>query len=305
MSRSILPLNPLRAFEAAARHLSFSKAAAELKVTPAAISHQVKELEESIGQPLFRRLTRALSLTEAGRTALPLLTEALDLMAEASDIMRRKTKAMTLRVTAEPSFAGRWLLPRLPDFRKKQPGIDLWLDASSRVVDLAREPVDLAIRWGSGRYPDLQVDRLFDDEFVAVCSPKLLPEGGIREPAELARFTLLHLDWGAEEEDAPDWPRWFEAAGLGEVDASRGPRFNIDSMAVESALAGQGVALVSRVLVSDDLAAGRLVQPWTLVLPFDFALWLVGEKERAQEPAIRAFREWLLATARAAPTRSG
>ncbi|MFO1070617.1 MAG: transcriptional regulator GcvA [Geminicoccaceae bacterium] len=304
MSRSILPLNPLRAFEAAARHLSFSKAAAELRVTPAAISHQVKELEESIGQPLFRRLTRALSLTEAGRTALPLLREGLDLMAEASDIMRRKTKAMTLRVTAEPSFAGRWLLPRLPDFRRKQPGIDLWLDASSRVVDLAREPVDLAIRWGSGRYPELQVDRLFDDEFVAVCSPRLLPAGGIAGPAELAQFTLLHLDWSTEEE-APDWPAWFAAAGVEEVDASRGPRFNIDAMAVEAALAGQGVALVSRVLVSDDLAAGRLVQPWTLVLPFDFALWLVGEKERAQEPAIRAFREWLLATARAAPTRSG
>jgi len=294
------PLTGLRAFEAAARHLSFKDAAEELHVTPAAISQQVRALEEFVGRPLFRRLTRALELTPAGVAAAPPLTDGFARLADAAALMRASPEAPANRLTVSvaPSFASKWLLPRLYRFKAAHPEIDIRLDAADALVRFdGTEDVDLALRFGRGRYGRLRTDRLRGETAFPVCAPAL-PEGDppLRAPDDLARHTLLHTSWTAQQEDAPNWQMWLRAAGVEGVSPDTGLRFSADSMVVQAAIEGHGVALVPASLVADDLAAGRLVRPFP---PGDqdrttFAYFLVYPPEAAERPKIAAFRDWVL-----------
>ena len=300
MARSLPPLNSLRAFEAAARHLSFTKAAEELSVTPAAISHQIKALEEFLGVVLFRRLTRALRLTDAGQAAFPKVREGFDKLAEAVEILRAEEESKVLTVSVSPSFGAKWLVPRLDRFRAAHPDFDIRIDATDRLADFQGDNVDVALRYGKGNYPGLLVDKLFGVEMVPVCSPELLdgPQP-LQQPQDLAHHTLLHLDWILEEQTSPSWRMWLLAAGVSEVDATRGPRFSMESMMVQAAIEGQGVALAMTVLVGGDLAAGRLVMPFDLSVcdPLNFAFYVVSPTRTAEVPKVAAFRTWVLSEA--------
>ena len=301
MKRRLPPLNALRAFEAAGRHLSFRKAAEELNVTPAAISHQVKALEAFFGAPLFRRLTRALLLTDTGQAALPLLGEGFDRLAEAAAGMRSHEDGPLLTVSVAPSFAAKWLVPRLDRFRAAYPEFDMRVDATDTVIDFARDTADVAVRYGDGNYPGLRTDCLMSEVSSPVCSPRLL-EGAhpLRTPDDLRHHTLLHIDWKVENEAAPNWRMWLLAAGVRGIDATRGLRFNQESMTVQAAIEGNGVALGSNVLVDDDVAAGRLVRPFDLSLsdPPEFSYYVVCPEASVDRPKVAAFRSWVIAEAK-------
>jgi LysR family glycine cleavage system transcriptional activator len=294
MARRIAPLNALRAFEAAARHLSFTKAAEELHVTPAAISHQIKTLEEYCGAPLFRRLTRALLLTDQGQAALPVLREGFDMLAAASQQMARTLEDHVLTVSAAPSIAAKWLVTRLERFRLKHPEIDVRLDTSDRLTDFARDGVDMVIRYGAGNYPGLHAEPLFPTAVFPVCSPELLKgPRPLKEPNDLANHTLLHVDWSSQTVTWPVWRMWLLAAGAEGVDPERGPRFNDAGLILQTAIAGQGVALAADVLAADDLAAGRLVRPFELSVPVDFGYHIVFPEENVDVPKVADFAAWL------------
>lgn len=301
MARRLPPLNALRAFEAAARHLSFKRAADELSVTPAAISHQVKLLEEHFRTPLFRRLTRSMMLTDAGQALLPQLRDGFDLLAKACGRVQTFETDRLLTVSAAPSIAARWLVGRLEGFRAANPEIDLRLDASDRLSDFRRDGVDIAIRYGGGDYPGLHSECLFATNVYPVCSPSFAAgPPPLRTPADLAGRTLLHDDWAIRGgETWPDWRMWLLAAGAPEIDADRGPSFNDVAMALQTAIDGHGIALASSVLAADDLAAGRLVAPFDLCVPTNFCYFVVCPRETAESPKIAAFRTWVMAEAAA------
>ena len=299
MARSPPPLNALRAFESAGRHLSFTKAAAELNVTPAAISHQVKALEELLEVPLFRRLTRALRLTDAGQAALPTLSQGFDKLAQGVEQMRAHSESRVLTISVSPSFGAMWLVPRLEHFHIRHPDIEIRIDGTDRRVDLARDDADVALRYGPGGYKGVQVDCLFSPVNTPVCSPALLSgEHPLGQPDDLRHHTLLHVDWKDAE---ASWRMWLPAAGLHDIDPTRGPHFTMENMAVQAALDGQGVALIGDILVADDLAAGRLVRPFdpSLSTPLTFSFYLLSAKDSAEQPKVAAFRDWLLEEARA------
>jgi len=302
MSRRLPPLNSLRAFEAAAGHLSFTKAADELHVTPAAISHQIKTLEDYCGAALFRRLTRALVLTETGQAALPALREGFDKLAEAAERLRPAPDTGVLTVSVAPSFCATWLVPRLDRLRDAHPGFDIRIDATDQLATFDTDGVDIAIRYGDGNYPDLVSVCLMGEAVIPVCNPRL-QEGPdpLRDPADLARHTLLHVYWKMADDKAPSWRMWLKAAGIAGVDPARGPRFNHDSLVVQAAVAGHGVALVNRALVADDLAAGRLVRPFADLAEREtaFCYFLVHPEAHGRNPKVQAFRDWALAEAAA------
>jgi LysR family glycine cleavage system transcriptional activator len=293
MSRRLPPLNALRAFEAAARHLSFTKAAEELFVTQAAISHQVKALEESLGLALFRRYNRRLMLTDAGQAYLPSLREALDLIAHATERLTTVEESGALTVSVLPSFAAKWLLPRLSRFREGHPEIDVLVQANGALTDFARDGVDLAIRYGRGDYPGLDVAYLMDDVVFPVCSPKLLEAGPpLEKPDDLKHHTLLHDP--TTSDDSKDWKTWLKLAGASGVDPTRGPGFTDASMVLQAAVEGQGVALGRSALAAIDLEAGRLVQPFGPAIPSDFRYFFATPPAKAELPKVQAFRDWLL-----------
>lgn len=292
MSRSLPPLNALRAFEAAARHLSFTRAAAELNVTPAAIGHQIKALEDRLGVSLFHRLTRALRLTEAGQAALPALSQGFDRLASGVEQMRAHSESGVLTISVSPSFGALWLVPRLERFRRQHPDIEIRIDGTDRLVDVAHGDADVALRYGPGGYVGVRVDYLFGQRNMPVCSPALLDGGRpLRDPHDLRYHTLLHVEWSKAE---ATWRMWLLAAGLEDIDPNRGPRFTMETMAVQAALDGQGVALLGNVLVADELSAGRLVQPFapSLSKPLSFSYYLVSPNEAS--PKVSVFRKWLL-----------
>ncbi len=300
MVRRLPPLNALRAFEAAARHLSFTRAAAELNVTQAAISHQVKALEERLGITLFRRLNRALLLTDSGQAYLPAVRDAFDRLAEATDRLYAQEARGTLTVSVLPSFAAKWLVPRLGRFRDAYPEIDVRVAPSVHLTDFSREDVDLALRYGRGTWPGMRIDRLMTEDICPVCSPRLL-EGPkpLRTPADLAHHTLLH------DEDHGSWRMWLAAAGVDDVDPTHGTVFTDSGMVVQAAVEGQGVALARSALAAADLAEGRLVAPFDVVLPAAFAYYVVCPEATASRPKIVAFREWVLGEARAGQATGG
>lgn len=296
MARRLPPLNGLRAFESAARYLSFTKAAEELNVTPAAVSQQVKSLEAYFGVQLFKRLTRALMLTDSGQLVLPVLQEGFDKLAEADGLLRNRRDDRILTVSVAPSFGAKWLVPRLESFRRAHPDYDIRIDATDTPADFRRDNVDIALRYGLGDYPGLVSECLLTEVGVPVCSPRLLEgEHPLRTPEDLSHHTLLHIQWKMESDAAPNWRMWLRAAGYGNIDPDRGPQFSMESMAIQAAIDGQGVALISTALIEDDLAAGRLVLPFEGEVNHQtsFCYYLVYPESHLQRPKVAAFREWV------------
>jgi LysR family glycine cleavage system transcriptional activator len=313
MTYRLPPLNALRAFEAAARHLSFKNAALELSVTPTAVSHQIKLLEQSLGLPLFDRLTRALALTPQGEAMLPKVREGLECFAAAVESAHEGVDQGRLILVLPPSFATRWLVPRLRRFALAQPSLSLQVIRSLGTIDgpqataaAALEPVDLrqedalvAIRFGSGAYPGYHVDRMFGSDYIAVCSPKLLEaDPPLRVPADMRHQVLLHDDAAARERSGPGWEDWFRLAGVTGVDSKAGPHFGDSGMVYVAALDGLGVALASRPLVANAIAQGRLVAPFDIAVGQNYAYYLVIAESIVKRPAVQAFRQWLLEEAK-------
>ena len=295
--RRLPPLNALRAFEAAARHLNFSRAADELSVTPGAVSQQIQNLEDYVGAPLFKRTPKGLLLTDAAQTALPALREAFDRLAEAASLLTAAVDGRRLTLTAPPSFATKWLVPRLGAFEKAHPQVDVWLSAAIELVDLAAGEVDVAIRYGAGRYPGLEVRRLFSEAVIPVASPEHLAAQPLTTPADLAKHILLHDGSPDFDDSCPDWSMWLAARGLKNIDGMRGPRFNQSSLVIEAAVNGRGVALAKRTLAQADLEAGRLVAPLQIATAVDFAYYLVHPKAKGRLPQVKAFVSWIEAEA--------
>ena len=300
MRQHLPPLNGLRAFEAAARHLSFAKAADELAVTPGAVSHQVKALEAYLDVELFRRQARGIRLSEAGQDILPMLQDAFDRLDQVADRLQAHRCSHTLVVSAAPTFAAKWLVPQIETFNEQHPDIDVRIDAAKRVVDFAREDVDVAIRFGMGDEAGLASWPLFDqpEEIFPVCAPAVA-EGPplLRAPSDLAGCTLLHADWKHGGRIWPNWADWLVRAKARDVDGQRGPRFTTWGLALQAARAGHGVALGSRSLVADDLARGDLVQPFTVTLqaPANVGFYLVCPETAVRRPKVRAFCSWMRA----------
>jgi len=283
------PLNALRTFEAAARQLSFTRAAQELHVTQTAVSHQMRLLEEHLGVRLFLRLPRRLVLTTEGRAYARELGRVFERIGDATAALQAQPRREVLAITSLPSLAARWLVPRLGGFLDAHPQIDLRLSATERPVDFTRESVDVGIRWGYGRWAGLQSEKLMEDECFPVCSPALLPRRRRLAVSDLARLTLLH-------DDSPDdWRRWLRAAGAAGIDAERGHVFTDASLTLQVAVAGRGIALGRRTLVERELAEGRLVRPFAWSIPSEPAYYLVSSPHTADLPRVRAFRAWLLA----------
>jgi LysR family glycine cleavage system transcriptional activator len=300
--RRLPPLNALRAFEVSARHLSFTRAADELFVTPAAVSQQVRQLEEILGYRLFERGGKALELTAGGAALLPGIRDGFDRLADAVQRAGGLDRRQSLKVSVAPSFAAKWLLPRLDDFALGHPEIDLHVDASMALVDLRRDEVDAAIRYGSGQYPGLVVERILAEEVVVVCRPDL-PSAArpLATPADLAHHTLLHDDSLDNDHTCPTWEMWLRAAGVTGVEVGRGLRFNQSSLVLEAALHGRGVALAKAALAEADLAAGRLVRPLGRGLPVAFAYYLATTEVKARDPRVLAFKAWLAEQTAATP----
>ncbi len=304
------PLNALRVFEAAARHLSFKDAAVELHITQAAVSHQVKALEEYLGVELFRRAGRGVTLTDAARACLPRLREGFDALAAAVEMIREKGDATELVITAPPVFTARWLMPRLADFSKREPKIELRVFASSKMVDagaldstalvgdldLRTESSAVQIHLGAGEYAGHRADRLFGVSMAAVANPALVKgEPGLKKPADLAHHTLLHDDAMEIVAHGNAWQKWLEAAGVADrVDGSRGPRFSSNILSLEAASQKLGVALALRPLIDADVASGRLRTPFDVEVNPRSAYYLVCPEVIAERPAVKAFRSWLL-----------
>jgi LysR family glycine cleavage system transcriptional activator len=309
------PLNALRAFEAAARHLSFKKAAAELHVTAGAVSHQIKLLEEFLGVALFRRLTRALELTPDAIAMLPRVREGLDSLQSAIDTVRAREETAALTVIAPPNFAARWLVPRLARFTGANPNLELHVASRPAMIDGrengallpvadARDDAPVVmVRFGNGNYPGLHVDEVFSAVYIPVCSPKLMKgPHGLYGPADLRHHTLLHDDTVVEEGARPSWADFLESVGVRDLDAARGPHFSDASLALEAAIEGMGVALAMKPLVSAEIEAGRLAVPFNVTAPTSYAYYLVTPENAAENDGVASFREWLLEEA--APERA-
>jgi LysR family glycine cleavage system transcriptional activator len=294
MNRDLPPFHAVRAFEAAARHMSFKRAAQELHVTQSAISHQVKALESFVGTRLFHRAPRGVSLTAAGETYLPVLGEALDSIAGVTDRLRSTDPSGPLMVRTTPAFAARWLIPRLDAFRGVYPDIDMRISTSIEAIDFAREGVDVVIRFGQDRGPGLRVDPFLGSTRFPVYGPKLLKgRPAIREVDDLRHYTLLHELYG----EAAGWARWLELAGATRVDASRGPRLEHCELEICAAIEGQGVALAYGALVEAELRSGELIKPFNMDLPPEIYYSIVSPAAWADRPKIAAFRDWLLGQA--------
>ena len=294
MPERLPPLNALRTFEAAARHLSFTAAAEELCVTAAAVSHQIRSLEDHLGTALFHRSSRALALTEAGMLLLPDVRAAFALLINATRGLRRHAFAGPLTVAVSPSFAAKWLVPRLSRFRARCPDIEVALVSSSDLVDFGREDMDLAIRYGTGLYPGLHTELLNTTEFFPVCSPKLAQgPPPLIAPDDLRHVVLLHDEVPIALPMVPSWETWLKAAGVTGMDATQGPRFNTSFFTLEMAIAGMGIALAQSTLVSADLAEGRLIRLFSVSVPVELSFFVVGPPAAFEKPKVKAFRDWL------------
>jgi LysR family glycine cleavage system transcriptional activator len=289
MARRLPPLNGLKAFEAAARSESFTRAAEELNVTQGAVSHQVKALEDVLGLKLFHRERQRLILTEAGRDYLTVIRDALDQIAVGTERLLKRSESGVLTVNTSPDFAAKWLVNRLSRFAEKYPEVDLRVSATTHYVDFARDDVDVAIRHGDGNWPGLDVQRLYSERLFPVCSPKLVARRNrITKAVDLLRFPLLRL------EDAKNWTRLFEAAGV-KVTVGPGPVLNRASMLIDAAIDGQGIALARTALAAWDLINGRLVRPIDVSFRMANTYWIVCPRVVSKIPKIATFRSWVFA----------
>jgi LysR family transcriptional regulator, glycine cleavage system transcriptional activator len=303
MPRRLPPLSSLRAFEVVARHETFRAAAEELHVTAAAVIQQVKALEGFVGRKLLRRHSRGYSLTPDGVAGLEALRSGFEQLSAAVAAMTSGGHRV-LTVSAVPSISAEWLVPRLHRFRAQHPDIDVLLHPSVELVDLEHSRVDLGIRYGSGSYPGLLSERLFDDEIFPVYSPRMLNgRRPLKSPAELRAHPLIHTEWTPEKGHWPGWSDWLRAAGVSAVNANKGLRFSDGALVIQAAVAGQGVALGHKTLALDHLAAGRLIRPFELSLVTDFGYYIVCAKKRAEEPDIVAFRRWVISETHGEPQR--
>jgi LysR family glycine cleavage system transcriptional activator len=292
MRQRLPALNALKAFEAAARHQSFTRAAEELFVTQGAVSHQVKALESELGLKLFNRERQRLVLTEAGREYLAVVRDALDRIALGTERLLQRQSAGALTVSTSPDFAAKWLVHRLGHFAEAHPEIDLRVSATLQHVDFAREEVDMAVRHGDGNWPGLDTMRLSSEQLFAVCSPKLLTgRRRLTRPSDILKYPLIHMDGRA------DWSKWLQAAGLEDAAVIHGPVLNRASMVIDAAINGQGVALARTTLAAWDLINGRLVRPFPEALRLSKTYWIICPKATAALPKIKTFRDWLMTEA--------
>jgi LysR family glycine cleavage system transcriptional activator len=289
MARPAMPMNALRAFEAAARLRSLTRAAAELCVTQTAVSRHVRVLEQGIGKALFVRHASAVELTEQGRILLEALTSSFDRIAAGLDAIKGERDRRVLRISAQPNFAMRWLIPHLASFRSRHPAIDIEVVTSHRAIEFPPDGIDVAIRLGR-HWTGVRAERLFGSDLFPVCSPRLLTANRpLAVPADLRHHTMLHVS------TAPtDWKIWLDAARLATFPWTAGSRFDSYALALQAAVEGLGVAMGRRVFVERDLAAGRLVQPFALSVAIDEAWFLIYPDAVASRPEIRAFRSWIL-----------
>ncbi len=299
------PLKSLKTFEAAARLLSFSKAAEELFVTPGAVSQQIKLLENMLGIKLFKRMHRRILLTDAGQCLLPGIQLGFQSLNDAVESMGVMKNNQPVTISAAPSFASKWLVPRLRRLQDRHPEIEIRIDTSMEVIDLARSDIDIGIRFGGGNYPGMQTDLLICEQVYPVCSPDLIdPKKPLDNPSDLLGYPLLHyatanFDLGA---GWPDWNMWLKAAGINYDDAHHGLTFIQQQLLIQSALEAQGVALVGSVSVIDDIKSGKLIKPFELAFELEFSYYFVTTPTKANWPAIIAIREWMLDEARSYST---
>lgn len=288
MARQLPPLNALRVFESAARHLSFTRAADELNVTQAAVSHQIKTLEDRLGLTLFKRMNRSLLLTDEGQTLAPAVTEALGIILSAVDRLHRHDQSGALTISTMDSFASSWLVPRLSRFQRLHPDIDVRILTSDTLVDMVRDNVDLAIRFGHGDWPGLHIERLMDENVFPVCAPNAITEDKpLNIPADLKRHTLLHDDMQA------DWSLWCESMGVTGFDVRRGPSFQHSNLVIQAAMQGDGIALARGALVADLVKSGQLIRPFDFSLPSNFVYYFACPEANIRRPKVKAFRDWL------------
>ena len=298
MARLLPGTRALRTLEAAGRHLNFTRAADELGLTPAAVSHQIKEIEDQLGLSLFTRTSRSIRLTEAGAMLFEASAEALDLLGRAVARARKTARGTALlKITADAHFATKWLMRRVDGFRQRHPDIELRFDISYEVRDFELDDIDVGIRFGAGKYPGLRAYRLFDNVIIPVCSPRLLRTGPpLKTPRDLFNHTLAHIEWSRQGVTWPNWRMWMAAAGIDDFDDSRVMVFGTSTDAVQAALEGDAVALADFAMVANDLSEGRLIRPFDLGIRMapEFAYFLVCPENAAEDPRIAAFRTWIM-----------
>ena len=295
MTYQLPNLNGLRAFEATARHLSFSKAAEELHVTPAAVSHQVRGLEEALGVRLFERKNRAIALSEAGARCFPGVRDGFEAIARAMRLVGHQKAARVLVISVGPMFTAKWLAPRRIGFMERRPDIDTRISANLNYSDFASDGVDVAIRFGHGNYRGLHVELLMVEWVVPLCAPHLMAsDPALAKPSDLAAHTLIHDESLAFSSEAPTWDDWLTAAGVSGVDTSRGLRLSNADHAIDAAVEGAGVVLGRSVIAAHDIRSGRLVAPFELQLPVGMSYYLVCPPGADRQAKVRAFRDWLL-----------
>lgn len=288
MPRRLPPLTALPAFDAAARHLSFTKAAAELHVTHGAVSRAIRNIEERLGIRLFERGTRSVRLTPAGAAYAAEIGAALDRIGAATIVATVSRSAGVLNVSTSDGFAGRWLVPRLHRFHRANRDIDVRLSTSGVLADFIRDGIDIAIRYGAGGYEGVVSEFLTEEEVSPVCSPELLQgEHPLRSPGDLRHHRLIHDNFRI------DWAMWLERAGLDDINPNNGVRFESAAYAVEAAVQGEGVLLGRSALVSAELAAGRLVRPFDLALKSRWKYYVVYPDGALRQRKVKAFRDWL------------
>jgi LysR family glycine cleavage system transcriptional activator len=292
--RRLAPLNALKAFEATARCLSVSQAARDLGVTPGAVSQQIRILEDHAGAPLFRREGGGMALTELGQLLQPILRDAFDQLGRAADVIYGPTGRKSLSISVPPSFAVKWLVPRMAAFSVEHPDIEVWISADMQLADVAGGRVDVAVRYGRGDYAGVRSEALLDAGVIPVCSPALLSgEDPLRRPEDLARHTLIHVRRSTIEEPRPDWPAWLTSRGLSRIAADVGPRFDQTALAIDAAIYGRGVTLAPRAFVAADVAMGRLVVPFADgYLGGDLAYHLLTRRQAGRAEA-RVFVDWI------------
>lgn len=290
--RKLPPLNSLRAFESAARHLSVKIAAEELCVTPGAVSQRLRNLEDHLGVKLFERVNRGILLTQAGREYLPSIRNAFRQIAEASSRVAVCADAGILTVSTTPFFASAWLVPRLNSFQEAHPSIDLQVRTSGALVDFSRSGVDVAVRHGVGRYPGLRSYRVVSVEMVPVAAPSIVEHLGMpQSPAELTRWPQVH------DADRKGWSLWFQAQGIDEINLPRGPSFDDSGLLLDAVLAGQGAGLLPAAMVALNVDDGRLVRLAKPMHMETFAYYLVYPEAKHDNPKISVFRDWILGAA--------